>query len=106
MQHRIHLEGTAKPYKDYQTRLNPTLQEAVRKEVLKWLDHGIIHPISDHEWVSPVQVVPEKTGITVFRNDKNELIPNQVQSRLRVYIDYGKLNVATREDHFPLLFID
>jgi len=57
------------------------LQEVVKKEVLKWLDHGIIHPISSSEWVSPVQVIPKKIGITVIRNDKNKLIPTRVQSR-------------------------
>ena len=58
--------------------MNPTLQEVVRKEVLKWLDHGIIYPVSDSEWVNPVQVVPKKTGITVIRNDKNKLVPTRV----------------------------
>ena len=53
VQHRIHLEDNAKPYRDRQRRLNPTLQEVVRKEVLKWLDHDIIYPISDGEWVRP-----------------------------------------------------
>ena len=49
MQYRIHVEDHAKPYRDHQWRLNPTLQEVVKKEVLKWLDHGIIYPISDSE---------------------------------------------------------
>ena len=71
MQHRIQLEDNAKPYHDHQRRLNPSLQEVVRKEVLKWLDHGIIYPIFDSEWVSLIQVVSKKTGITMIRNDKN-----------------------------------
>ena len=106
VRHRIHLEENGKPYRDHQRRLNPTLQEVVKKEVIKWLDHGIIYPISDSEWVSPVQIVPKKTGITVVRNDKNELVPTRVQSGWRVCIDYRKLNAATRKDHFPLPFID
>ena len=53
----------------------------VRKEVLKWSDHGIIYPIFDSEWVSHVQAVPKKIGITMVRNDKNELILTRVQSR-------------------------
>jgi len=36
--------------------LNLTLQEIVRKEMLKLLDFGIIYHISNSEWVSPVQV--------------------------------------------------
>ena len=75
VQHRIHLEGGTKSYRDCQRRLNPTIQEVVRKEVLKWLDHGLIHPIFDTEWVSLVQVIPQKIGIIVIGNDKNELMP-------------------------------
>ena len=74
------MEDNVKPYRDCQRCLNLILQEVVKKEVLKWLDHWVIYPISDSEWVSPVQVVPKKIGITVIRNDKNELIPTQVQS--------------------------
>ena len=74
--------------------------------MLKWLEHGIIYPISDSEWVSPIQVVPKKTRITVIRNDKNELVPTRVQSGWRVCIDYRKLNAATRKDHFSLPFLD
>ena len=61
--------------------------------------------MSYSEWVSPIQVVPKKINITVIRNDKNELVPTQVQSRLRLCIDYRKLNGATRKDHFPLRFL-
>ena len=53
VQHRIHLEDNAKPYPDNQRHLNPIMQEVVRKEVLKWLDHEIINPIFDSECVSP-----------------------------------------------------
>ena len=102
VQHRTHLEDNAEPYRDRQRHLNSILQEVVKKELLKLLDYGIIYPISDSEWVSLVQVVPKKTGITVIRNDKNELIPTRVQSRWHVCIDYNKLNAAARKDHFSL----
>ena len=39
-------------------------------------------------------------------NDKNELVPTRVKTGWRVCIDYRKLNLATRKDHFPLPFID
>jgi hypothetical protein len=50
--------------------------------------------------------VPKKGGMTVVRNEKNELIPQRTITRWRMCIDYQKLNKATKKDHFPLLFID
>jgi hypothetical protein len=82
------------------------MQEVVRTEVIKLLDAGIIYPISDSKWVSPIHVVPRRVGLTVVKNKDNELVPTRIQSGLRVCIDYHKLNAATRKDHFPLPFID
>ena len=53
------------------------MQEVVKKEVIKLLDAIITYPISDSPWVSPIQVVPKKGGITVVKNDNNELIPTR-----------------------------
>ncbi|KAK8510976.1 hypothetical protein V6N12_036888 [Hibiscus sabdariffa] len=82
------------------------MKDVVRKEILKWFDAGIIYPISDSEWVSPVQCVPKKGGITVISNENKELIPTRTVTGWRVCMDYRKLNKATRKDHFPLPFID
>ena len=67
--HHILLEDGHKPSVEAQRRLNSTMKEVVRKEVLKWLDTGVIYPISDSAWVSPVQVVPKKRGTTVIRTE-------------------------------------
>ncbi|KAL0373122.1 UNVERIFIED_CONTAM: Pol polyprotein, partial [Sesamum calycinum] len=72
--HRIYLEDNTKPSREPQRRLNPTLKEVVMKEILKLLDAGIIFPISDSAWVSPVHVVPKKTGMTVVKN-QNGILP-------------------------------
>ncbi|KAL4290992.1 hypothetical protein GQ457_14G017000 [Hibiscus cannabinus] len=104
--HKILLEDNHKPTVDAQRRLNQAMKDVVRKEILKWLDAGIIYPISDSEWVSPVQCVPKKRGMTVISNEKNELIPTRTVTGWRVCMDYRKLNKATRKDHFPLPFID
>jgi hypothetical protein len=49
----------------------------VVKEVLKLLKAGVIYHISDSEWVSAVQVEQKKGGMTVIRNEENELIPQR-----------------------------
>ncbi|CAL2259911.1 unnamed protein product [Prunus armeniaca] len=56
------------------------MKEVIKKEVLKLLDVGIIYPISDSKWVSPIQVVPKKSGITVVKNEDNELVPQRIQT--------------------------
>ncbi|KAL0417452.1 UNVERIFIED_CONTAM: Retrovirus-related Pol polyprotein from transposon.6 [Sesamum radiatum] len=104
--HKILMEEGHKPKAQPQRRLNPNMQEVVKKEILKWLAAGIIYPISDSMWVSPVQCVPKKGGMTVVTNEQNELIPTRTVTGWRVCIDYRALNDATRKDHFPLPFID
>jgi len=103
--HKIMLEDY-KPIAQPQRRLNPTLKEVVRKEVLILLEAGMIYPISDSSWVSPVHVVPKKGGMTVVKNEKNELIPTRTVTGWRMCIEYRKLNQATRKDHIPLPFMD
>ena len=68
--------------------MNPNLRDIVKEEVQKLLEVGIIYPISDNKWVSPLVIVPKKSG------------------KWRVCVDYRELNKATQKDHFPLPFID
>nr|GEY25600.1 reverse transcriptase domain-containing protein [Tanacetum cinerariifolium] len=75
-------------------------------KVEKLPDAGLIYPISDSPWVSPVYCVPKKGGFTVVENEENELIPTRLVTGWRVCIDYRKLNEATPKDHFPLPFMD
>ncbi|RVW13111.1 Retrovirus-related Pol polyprotein from transposon 17.6 [Vitis vinifera] len=100
------MEDEAKSVRQPQRRLNPHMQEVVQAEVLKLLQAGIIYPISNSPWVSPTQVVPKKSGITMVQNDKGEEISTRLTTGWRVCIDYSRLNVVTRKDHFPLPFID
>ena len=53
-----------------------------------------------------MQVVPKKGGMTVVRNEKNDLILTRTITGWRMCINYRKLNDATRKDHFPLPFMD
>ena len=104
--HKILIEENAKTSIEHQRRLNPVMKEVVRKEVLKWLNASFIYAISNSPWVSLIHVVPKKGGFIVIRNEKNELIPTRTVTGWRVCIDYKKLNIATRNDHYPLPFID
>ncbi|KAI3824039.1 hypothetical protein L1987_05486 [Smallanthus sonchifolius] len=104
--HKIITTEDAKPTREAQRRLNPNLREVVKKEVIKWLDAGIIYPISDSAWVSPTQVVPKKADIQVIRDENGEQITTRPVTGWRVCIDYRKLNAATSKDHIPLPFID
>ncbi|GKC51677.1 reverse transcriptase domain-containing protein [Tanacetum coccineum] len=90
----------------HQRRVNLKIQEVITKEVIKLLDAGLIYPIFDSPWVSPVHCVPKKEGMTVVTNEDNELIPTRLVIVWRVCIDYWKLNDATRKDHLPLPFMD
>ncbi|GKE07557.1 reverse transcriptase domain-containing protein, partial [Tanacetum coccineum] len=104
--HRILMEDDYKPEVQHQRRVNPKIHDVIKKEVEKLLNAGLIYPISDSPWVSPVHCVPKKGGFTVVANDENELILTRLVTGWRVCIDYRKLNEATRKDHFPLPFMD
>ncbi|RDX80206.1 Retrovirus-related Pol polyprotein, partial [Mucuna pruriens] len=86
---RILIEEEACPIRKQQRRLNLTILDVVKKEVTKLLAAGIFYTISDSNWVSPVQVMPKKSRMTVARNQLAEM-----------------LNLATCKGHFPLSFID
>ena len=104
--HQIHLEEGAWLSCEAQRQLNPNMKEVVMKKVIKLLDVGIICPISDSKWISPTQVVPKKSGLTVVENAVGVLIPQRTTTGWHVCIDYRKLNSHTQKDHFPLPFID
>ncbi|GKB28042.1 hypothetical protein Tco_0867443 [Tanacetum coccineum] len=104
--HKILMDDDFKPAVQHQRRVNPKIHEVIKKKVIKLLDAGLIYPISDSSWVSPVHCVPKKGGMIVVENEDNELIPTRLVTEWRVCIDYRKLNDTTRKDHFPLPFMD
>uniref|UniRef100_A0A2N9FSQ6 RNA-directed DNA polymerase n=1 Tax=Fagus sylvatica TaxID=28930 RepID=A0A2N9FSQ6_FAGSY len=89
--HKIYLEDDCKTSREPQRRLNPTMKDIVKNEVIKLLDAGIIYPISDSKWVSPTQVVPKKSGITVVKNANDELIPT------RLVTGYYQIEIALED---------
>ncbi|GJT46902.1 hypothetical protein Tco_0955617, partial [Tanacetum coccineum] len=75
---KILMEDEFKPSVQPQRRVNPNIKEVVKKEVIKLLDARLIYPISNSPWVSPVQFVPKKGGMTVVKNEKDKLIPQRI----------------------------
>nr|GEV65644.1 reverse transcriptase domain-containing protein [Tanacetum cinerariifolium] len=73
--HKIQLLDDKKPVIQKQRRLNPNMQEVVKREIMKLLDTGIIYPIADSPWVSFIHCVPKKGGITVITNENDKLVP-------------------------------
>ncbi|GJV40693.1 reverse transcriptase domain-containing protein [Tanacetum coccineum] len=104
--HKIQLLDDKNTVVQKQRRLNPNMQEVVKKQIVKLLDTDIIYPIADSPWVSPIHCVPKKGGITVVTNENDELVPTRTITGWRVCIDYHKLNEATAKDHFLLPFTD
>nr|GEU96604.1 DNA-directed DNA polymerase [Tanacetum cinerariifolium] len=104
--HKMLMEEDYKPVVQSQRRVNLKIHMVIKKEVIKLLATGMIYLISDSLWVSPIHRVPKKGGITIVKNENNDLIPTQLVIGWSVCIDFRKLNDATRKDHFPLPFTD
>ncbi|GJR52747.1 reverse transcriptase domain-containing protein [Tanacetum coccineum] len=76
--HKILMEEDYAPAVQHQRRVNPKIHDVIKKEVEKLLEAGLIYPISDSPWVSPIHCVPKKGGMTVVVNEENELIPTRL----------------------------
>ncbi|GJY30929.1 reverse transcriptase domain-containing protein [Tanacetum coccineum] len=103
--HKILLEDDYQPSVQHQRRVNPKIHDVIKKEVEKLLDAGLIYPISDSPWVSPVHCVPKKGGMTVVTNEENELVPTRLVTGWRVYkmlkrCEDTKLALNWEKSHF------
>ena len=56
--------------------------------MIKQLGASIIYLISYSQWLSLVQMVPKKGGMTMVLNEKNNLISQRIVTGQRVRIDY------------------
>nr|GFA28078.1 reverse transcriptase domain-containing protein [Tanacetum cinerariifolium] len=75
---KILLEEDFSPKVQSQRRVNPKIHDVIKKVVEKLLDARLIYSISDSPWVSPVHCVPKKGGMTVIKNNENELVPTRL----------------------------
>ncbi|MCO5578721.1 hypothetical protein L7F22_032566 [Adiantum nelumboides] len=87
-QHKIHLKLDAVPVKQHSYLMNPNLAKQVKVEIDRLLRVACNTPIDNPEWLSLIVVVSKKN------------------KKIRICVDYRKLNAATVSDPFPLSFLD
>jgi hypothetical protein len=85
-QHRIELDTIISPTHQARYRLNPNYAIAVKQDIDKLLATRFIESIKEATWFSCIVIVPKRNG------------------KLRISIDFTKLNVATKKDPYPLPF--
>nr|GFA15119.1 reverse transcriptase domain-containing protein [Tanacetum cinerariifolium] len=103
--HKILMEEDYKPVVQHQRRVNPKIHDVIEKEVEKLLNAGLIYPISDSPWVSPVHCVPKKGGFTIVENEENELIPTRLVTgwcMLSIFHDMVEKTMEVFMDDFSI----
>nr|GEU95654.1 reverse transcriptase domain-containing protein [Tanacetum cinerariifolium] len=68
--HKILLEEDFTPAVQHQRRVNPKIYDVIKEEVIKLLKAGLIYPMFDSPWVSPVQCVPKKEDLQLLKMRK------------------------------------
>nr|GEW21704.1 reverse transcriptase domain-containing protein [Tanacetum cinerariifolium] len=101
---KILIEEDFEPAVQHQQRVNPKIHDVIKNEVLKLLDAGLIYPISDSPWVSPVHCVPKKGGFTVVENEDNELILTRLVTATAGHHRRPKATTAAAEKLFRQAF--
>ena len=86
---KIPLRPDAKLVKQRPYRLNPRYKAKVKAELDRMLEAGVIEPIKELEWISPVVKQDKKTS-----------------GEVRICVDLRKLNDVCLHDPFPTPFTD
>jgi len=87
-QHKIKLDTTIPPAHQTRYKLNPNYATIIKQDINKLLAIRFIQSIEEATWLSPIVVVPKKNG------------------KLKIYINFKKLNATTKKDPYPLPFTD
>ncbi len=85
-QHKIELDTIIPLAHQARYRLNPNCVITIKQDINKLLAVGFIESIEEATWLSPIVVVPKKNG------------------KLKICIDFKKLNAATKKDPYSLPF--
>ena len=87
---KINIKLDARPVKMRPYKLAHKNKDIVKKEIDNMLLVGIIYPIDQSEWESPMVVQPKKHDLT----------------KLRICVDFKELNKVTLTDPFPTPYAD
>ncbi len=85
-QHQIELDTSIPLAHQARYQLNPNYVTNIKQDIDKLFAKSFIKPIEEATWLSPIVVVPEKNG------------------KLRICVNFKKLNVAIEKDPYLLLF--
>lgn len=86
-EHHISLQPGAHPFNQSPYRKGPGMREETSRHVREQLEAGVIERVNS-EWSSPVVYLPMKDG------------------KLRFFVDYRRLNLATLANTYPLPRLD
>ncbi len=87
-QHKIELDTLIPLAHQARYRLNPNFAKVVKQEIRKLLAIGFIQLVEEATWLSPIVVAPKKNG------------------KLKICVDFKKLNKVTKKSPYPLPFFD
>nr|GEX46324.1 reverse transcriptase domain-containing protein [Tanacetum cinerariifolium] len=93
--HKILMEEDYKPVVQHQRRVNPKIHDVIKKEVEKLLDAGLIYPISNSPWVSPVKENQEKDKNRIKTGQKQEACRSQEKIKA-VAVERGRKTKKTK----------
>ena len=84
---RIELKPNANPIRQHPYKMDPWYKEKWKEELDKIMKEKIIYEAGESEWVSQI------------------VITNKMNEKLRICIQFHKLNWVTIKDPFPTLFL-
>ncbi len=87
-QHQIELDTSIPHVHQARYQLNPNYVAIVKQDIDKLLITSFIKLVEEAIWLSPIVVVPKKNG------------------KLRIYVDFRRLNAAIKKDPYLLPFTD
>ncbi|GJS10100.1 reverse transcriptase domain-containing protein [Tanacetum coccineum] len=85
--HKIHILDDKKPVIQKLRRLNPNMQEVVKKEIVKLLDIDIIYPITDSPWVGERMPFRLCNAPTTFQICMLAIFYDMIEESVKVFMD-------------------